>query len=428
MALPSPRDPFHSSPFHSPPVSQYPSPPTPHSTSSPNPMPPLDALSPGASPISLAYSISMDNDACLTSLCPTLEMPGDADTCRSAPQRPPPSPTARSPAPPRSHCPLGSRTSNAIHSKQFSTPDAGPTSPASPSPYSPYSLYSPYSFISRSDRRDEAASDSNSGAAMRLGHNRSQSESAAGGRSHFTEHMFFPDYSDVNLRYRLGTFLGSGMMGFVRRCIEVGDAGEEREWACKTVSKAKLHTHEQAQLLVNEVHVMRNVGRHNVLLQLRDVIEDEYVSTRPSPGAAFRTDSVHTPLSSPLTSLLTACPSGPTGRPSDHRVLQGRRFIRSPDHALLFGSGVRSHPQIADLCRPLHAPSGVHASGHQARKHFPHTGQLAHQHSVGGLRSLVPRRERYTLLSPRFPHTFFKLSLAVAVLAPNFRLSSSVKH
>lgn len=49
-----------------------------------------------------------------------------------------------------------------------------------------------------------------------MGHVRSQSESAAGDRSHFTDHVFFSDCSDVSLRCKLGTFLDCGMMGFVR--------------------------------------------------------------------------------------------------------------------------------------------------------------------------------------------------------------------
>ena len=112
-------------------------------------------------------------------------------------------------------------------------------------------------------------------------HTRSRSDDASScARTRFTDHIISPQYADISDRYVLGDTLGSGMMGVVRRCSAIGGGVKAKQWACKTVSKAKLLSRDDVQLLIEEVEVMRKVVRHNVMLKLHEVIEDAQVSAQ----------------------------------------------------------------------------------------------------------------------------------------------------
>lgn len=82
-------------------------------------------------------------------------------------------------------------------------------------------------------------------------------------------------YRDVNMTYELSKVLGEGSSGIIHKCIhkETGIV-----YACKTIFKSKLLCPEAVDDVQNEVKVMKLVGRHPCILELKETFEDHYVS------------------------------------------------------------------------------------------------------------------------------------------------------
>lgn len=87
-------------------------------------------------------------------------------------------------------------------------------------------------------------------------------------------------YRDVNLFYESEKkTLGEGSSGIIKRCFhrETGQV-----YALKTIPKSKLTCPEAVEDVQNEVKVMRAMGRHPCILELKETFEDHNVSTLAS--------------------------------------------------------------------------------------------------------------------------------------------------
>ncbi|CAI7788508.1 unnamed protein product, partial [Closterium sp. NIES-54] len=87
-----------------------------------------------------------------------------------------------------------------------------------------------------------------------------------------TDYIFEKPYEDLRTRYILhNKKLGSGQYGVIRRCLEISSG---MQLACKTVKKAEIKSHEEAQDLKKEVATLSMLQGHPFIVRLHDTVED----------------------------------------------------------------------------------------------------------------------------------------------------------
>ncbi|CAI5999578.1 unnamed protein product [Closterium sp. NIES-65] len=87
-----------------------------------------------------------------------------------------------------------------------------------------------------------------------------------------TDYIFEKPYEDLRTRYILhNKKLGSGQYGVIRRCLEISSG---MQLACKTVKKAEIKSHEEAQDLRKEVATLSMLQGHPFIVRLHDTVED----------------------------------------------------------------------------------------------------------------------------------------------------------
>jgi len=76
---------------------------------------------------------------------------------------------------------------------------------------------------------------------------------------------------DIKDKYTLGEVLGEGQFGKARKCTS---KATNQTYACKTVSKRKLHHEEDVEDLRREVQIMNHLAGHPSIVKIFDTFED----------------------------------------------------------------------------------------------------------------------------------------------------------
>lgn len=86
------------------------------------------------------------------------------------------------------------------------------------------------------------------------------------------EKLIIKQTKNIHNEFELGEILGSGHLGVTRIATHKKDG---KKYACKSISKDKLHTQEEIESVRQEIQIMHVLSGHEHIVQIVDFYEEK---------------------------------------------------------------------------------------------------------------------------------------------------------